>query len=148
MKRLVFFALIFFCLNMLKAQGGSPGVHEGLINDFGKVTYQGVDTIKAPALFENIYSRPLYSDSLTSSFVIFIKKEVKEHKHALHAEHVIVLDGTAEMKVNDKSFNIKKGDIVFIPKNTWHYVKTTSKTPLKVISVQAPYFDGKDRIFK
>jgi mannose-6-phosphate isomerase-like protein (cupin superfamily) len=110
--------------------------------------YQGLDTIKAPANFENIYNRPLYSDSLTSSFVIFIKKEVKEHKHESHAEHVIVLDGTAEMKLGEKSFTIKKGDMIFIPKNTWHSVKTTSAIPLKVISIQAPNFDGKDRIFK
>ena len=37
---------------------------------------------------------------------------------------------------------------ITIPKNTWHYAKTTSKEPLKVISIQAPNFDGKDRIFK
>ncbi len=131
MKRFFFTALIFSCFSLLKAQD-----------------YQGLDTIKPPSLFENVYNRPLYSDSLTSSFVIFIKKEVKEHKHETHAEHVIVLDGEAVMKVDGRSFKIKKGSVIFIPKNTWHYVKTTSKIPLKVISIQAPNFDGKDRVFK
>ena len=46
----------------------------------------------------------------------------------------------------DKSFKIKKGDLVFIPKNTIHSVITTSKQPLKVVSIQAPLFDGTDRI--
>ncbi|MGZ3862644.1 MAG: cupin domain-containing protein [Bacteroidia bacterium] len=110
--------------------------------------YQSLDTIKAPLNLDNIYNRPLYSDSLTSSFVIFIKKEVKEHKHAAHAEHVVVLEGEAVMKVDGQSFKIKKGSMVFIPKDTWHYVKVTSKIPLKVVSIQAPNFDGKDRIFK
>lgn len=110
---------------------------------------QSADTIKAPAAFENIYSRALYTDtSNVSSFVIFVKKEVKAHKHLTHAEHVIVLEGKAEMTLNDKTFSIKKGDIIFIPKNSFHSVKTTSKIPLKVLSIQAPYFDGKDRIFK
>lgn len=110
---------------------------------------QSADTIKAPAAFENIYSRALYTDtSNVSSFVIFIKKEVKAHKHLTHAEHVIVLEGKAEMTLNDKTFSIKKGDIIFIPNNSFHSVKTTSKIPLKVLSIQAPYFDGKDRIFK
>jgi mannose-6-phosphate isomerase-like protein (cupin superfamily) len=131
MKKVVFIALIFLSCSLLKAQD-----------------YQNLDTIAAPATLENIYSRPVYSDSLTSSFVIFIKKEVKEHKHAEHSEHIVVLDGTAVMKVDGKSFKIKKGDVLFIPKNTWHYVKTTSKIPLKVLSVQSPNFDGKDRIFK
>jgi mannose-6-phosphate isomerase-like protein (cupin superfamily) len=110
---------------------------------------QSTDTIKAPAVYENVYSRALYSDtSIVSSFVIFIKKEVKAHKHITHAEHVIVLEGKAEMTLNDKTFSIKKGDVIFIPKNSFHSVKTTSKIPLKVLSIQAPYFDGKDRVFK
>ncbi|HXB40568.1 MAG TPA: cupin domain-containing protein [Bacteroidia bacterium] len=110
--------------------------------------YQGLDTIKAPGKYDNIYNRPVYADSLVSSFVIFVKSEVKEHKHANHAEHIYVLEGEAEMKVDGKMFTIKKGDLIFVPKNTWHYVKVTSKIPLKVLSIQAPNFDGKDRIFK
>lgn len=110
---------------------------------------QYADTIKAPAVYENIYSRALYTDtSNVSSFVIFIKKEVKAHKHIEHAEHVIVLEGKAKMTLNDETFSIKKGDVIFIPKNSFHSVKTTSKIPLKVLSIQAPYFDGKDRVFK
>jgi len=110
---------------------------------------QSADTIKAPSVYENVYSRALYTDTNNvSSFVIFIKKEVKAHKHITHAEHVIVLEGKAEMSLNDKTFSIKKGDVIFIPKNSFHSVKTTSKVPLKVISIQAPFFDGKDRVFK
>lgn len=107
---------------------------------------QNTDTIQCPAGIENIYSRPLYSDSLCSSFVIFIKKEVKLHKHLHHTEHVTVLEGEATMTLGDKVFTVKKGDFIFIPKNTPHKVVTTSKTPLKVISLQAPYFDGTDRV--
>lgn len=111
--------------------------------------YQALDTIKAPANYENIYSRALYTDSTeVSSFVIFIKKEVKTHKHLEHAEHVIVMDGEATMTLNDQTFTIRKGSMIFIPKNSFHSVKTTSKKPLKVLSIQAPFFDGKDRVFK
>ncbi len=107
---------------------------------------QSLDTIKPPAAYENIYNRPLYSDSLTSSFVIFIKKEVKAHKHVMHTEHVTVLEGEGEMTLGDKKFTVKKGDIIFIPKNTFHSLKTTSAIPVKVLSVQSPRFDGTDRV--
>ena len=50
------------------------------------------------------------------------------------------------MKLGEKELKIRKGDVVFIPKNTVHSVKSIGKEPLKVISVQAPFFDGKDRI--
>ncbi|HEY4798739.1 MAG TPA: cupin domain-containing protein [Bacteroidia bacterium] len=109
-------------------------------------SWQSLDTIKAPANLENVSSRTLYSDSLVSSFVIFIKKEVKEHKHVSHTEHVYVLEGEGEMSLGEKKFPVKKGDMIFIPKGTIHSLKVTSATPMKVISVQAPMFDGKDRV--
>lgn len=107
---------------------------------------RNTDTIGLSSKTENLYNVPLYSDSLSSSFCIVIKKEVKAHKHLHHCEHVVVAEGEGLMKLADKTFTIKKGDVIFIAKNTIHSVKTTSKTPLKVISIQAPFFDGKDRI--
>lgn len=113
---------------------------------FVKAQYQSLDTIKAPKEFENVFSKPIASDSLSSSFVIFIKKEVKKHKHVTHTENVYILDGEGEMTLGDKNFKIKKGDVIFIPKNTPHSLKVTSVLPVKVLSIQSPYFDGKDRI--
>ena len=115
------------------------------ITCFGQ-NVQSPDTIQPPASYENIYNRPMYSDSLASSFVIFIKKEVKAHKHVTHSEHVYILDGAGEMTIGDKKLKIKKGDIIFIPKNTYRSLKVISSTPVKVISIQAPLFDGKDRV--
>lgn len=104
------------------------------------------DTISAPATTENVYSKPLYSDSLSSSFLIIVKHDVKLHKHEFHSEQVYVISGEADMMLGDKIIHIKAGDMVFIPKGTPHSAKVTSAEPLKIISVQAPYFDGKDRV--
>jgi mannose-6-phosphate isomerase-like protein (cupin superfamily) len=92
------------------------------------------------------FSKSLFTDSLVSSSVICISKEVKLHKHLEHAEHVLVLEGEGEMRLGTEVFVIKKNDLIFIPKNTPHAVKTTSSIPLKVLSIQAPLFDGKDRV--
>jgi mannose-6-phosphate isomerase-like protein (cupin superfamily) len=108
--------------------------------------FQSLDTVKAVGEYENILVRKLYSDSLVSSFVIFIKHEVKAHKHVSHSEHVYVLDGEGEMSLGANKFSVKKGDMVFIPKGTVHSLTVTSKMPAKVVSVQAPMFDGKDRV--
>ncbi|MDP2385190.1 MAG: cupin domain-containing protein [Bacteroidota bacterium] len=117
---------------------------------FSQSSYQSLDTIKAPANYENVYVRALYMDSAdVSSYVIFIRNEVKTHKHVSHAEHVMVLEGMGMMTLGDKKFKIKKGDIIFIPKETFHSVMSISKkSALKVLSIQAPFFDGKDRVFK
>lgn len=104
------------------------------------------DSVGNKTASENIYIKNIAHDSLSSGFIIIIKKEVKLHKHLLHSEYIAVIEGEGTMKVGNQEFFLKKNDIVFIPKNTPHSVITTSKVPLKVMSIQAPFFDGKDRV--
>lgn len=109
---------------------------------------QGVistDTVKSPDAKKN-FVKALHSDSLSSSFIIEIPAEVKLHYHAHHTEQVVVLSGEADMRLGDQNIHIKAGDVVFIPKGTPHSAKVTSPVPLRIISIQSPYFDGSDRI--
>lgn len=103
------------------------------------------DTATSPTPDKN-YVRTLHNDSLSSSFLIIIPKEVKPHYHAAHTEQVVILSGEADMMLGDQKIHIKAGDVIIIPKGTEHSVVVTSEDPLKLISVQAPYFDGTDRI--
>jgi mannose-6-phosphate isomerase-like protein (cupin superfamily) len=129
MKKLLFIVLAFACVKLNAQNTITP------------------DTISYPNDSTKNFNKALYSDSLASSFIIVIKKEVKLHKHVYHSEHVYFLEGEGEMVQGDKKFTVKKGDFVFIPKNTVHGLKVTSKIPVKLISVQSPYFDGTDRVF-
>lgn len=98
--------------------------------------------------FDNIKVEKLYSDSLVTSSLIWVKEQVRLHKHALHTEQVYILQGKALMIIGDTLHKIKKGDWIIIPKNTPHAVtKVYGRKPLKVISIQAPVFQGKDRLF-
>ncbi|WP_074406282.1 MULTISPECIES: cupin domain-containing protein [Aquimarina] len=97
--------------------------------------------------YDNILVKKVYSDTHTSTFVIWIKKNVKPHKHIKHTEQVLVLEGKASVQLNDKEIIVQKGDWVTIPQQTIHAVKVLSKIPLKVISVQTPEFKGEDRVF-
>lgn len=115
---------------------------------FGNIQAQGVfrtDTIQITNSLKT-FNTGIYSDSLSSSFYIVVPAEVKLHKHEHHTEQVVILSGEAEMNLEGKVYFIKAGDVIFIPSNTPHSVKVTSKEPLKLISIQAPYFDGKDRV--
>ena len=94
---------------------------------------------------KNIIVQELYSDSLSSSFLIVVQESVKLHKHAFHTEQVYVLEGKGKMKVGKKEFQIYPGSLIFIPKDTPHNLVVT-ESPVKVISVQSPEFTGKDRI--
>ncbi len=110
--------------------------------------FQALDKYKTPNEFENIHVEKITEDSLQSCFMIWVKQGVKEHYHADHSENIIVLEGEAMMSLGDDLFMIKEGDHVNIPKGTRHSVtQILSDTPLKVLSIQSPRFDGSDRIF-
>lgn len=98
--------------------------------------------------YENIHVRKLNSDSAQTSFVIWVKMAVRPHYHSFHTENIYVIEGKAEMTLNDSTFIVKKGDYLNIRKGSVHSVnKVFGRKPLKVLSIQSPEFKGKDRIF-
>jgi mannose-6-phosphate isomerase-like protein (cupin superfamily) len=110
--------------------------------------YRELGSIQPDSLnFSNILVKKLDSDSLVSNFLIWVKDEVKSHKHVHHSETVLVLEGEGIMNLGGSEFLIRKGDYIFIPADTPHAVKVTSKKSLKVLSIQAPEFKGDDRVF-
>lgn len=97
--------------------------------------------------YDNIYVKKLSSDERSSCFLIWVKEEVLAHKHEKHSECVYVLEGEAEMTINGEVSKVKAGDFIYIPLYAVHAVKVLSETPVKVLSIQAPEFLGKDRVF-
>lgn len=98
--------------------------------------------------YDNISITKLSSNSDATTFAIWIKKKVKIHKHINHTEHVYIKQGKGKFQLADSLYNVKTGDLIIIPKNTWHGVIVESRNPMKVISIQSPEFFGKDRVFK
>lgn len=104
--------------------------------------------IKPDREYENILIKEISKDSLQSNFVIWIKHSVPAHYHHEHTETIYVLEGKGEMSIGATSLVIKPGDFIVIAPNTIHSVtKVKGKKPLKVLSTQAPLFEGNDRIF-
>ena len=98
--------------------------------------------------YDNISITKLSNNSDATTFAIWIKKKVKIHKHINHTEHVYIKQGKGKFQLADSLYNVKTGDLIIIPKNTWHGVIVESRNPMKVISIQSPEFFGKDRVFK
>ena len=113
---------------------------------FGQ-SHENIADAKAGEEFKNIHVRKMDSDPLASTFLIWVKNSVKEHYHAEHTEVVQVIEGEGVLTLGDDRFDIKAGDYIFIPKGTHHSVEVTSGSILKALSIQTPFFDGKDRIF-
>ena len=88
----------------------------------------------------------LYSDSNATEDVVWIKTEVKPHIHSHHTEFAYILKGTGKMLLGDSTFIVSQGDLIFIPAGIVHALQVTSDTPVKVLTVHAPRYDGKDRV--
>jgi quercetin dioxygenase-like cupin family protein len=106
-----------------------------------------LNNITLPESAGNLHVVPVSRDDLASAFVIFVRQRVPPHFHESHTELLYVLQGEARMTLGDKHLTLKPGVFVEIPRGTVHAVDVTSDTPLKVLSVQTPRFDGKDRHF-
>ena len=91
--------------------------------------------------------QPLATDNHSSQFYIEIDQAVRAHYHAQHSETIYVIAGTARMRLGDQTLVLKRGDFVQVPAGVIHAVEVTSVTPLRVLSVQAPEFDGTDRVW-
>ena len=98
--------------------------------------------------YDNISITKLSTNTDATTFAIWIKKKVKIHKHINHTEHIYIKEGKGKFQLADSLYNVKTGDLIIVPKNTWHGVVVESKNPMKVISIQSPEFFGKDRVFK
>ena len=97
---------------------------------------------------QNITVEKISEDELHSTYLITVVKHVPLHFHKNHSENIIVLEGEAIMKIGNDTLNSSPKDQITIPKRTLHEViKVLGKKPLKVISVQSPKFDPKDRFF-
>lgn len=100
-----------------------------------------------PAAADNLEVVKLASDKHASQFLIFVRQAVKNHRHLTHSETIYILEGSGQMQLGDRRFAIGPGDFIQVPEGVVHGVTVTSATPLKALSVQAPEFDGTDRVW-
>lgn len=114
----------------------------------GQVNVLEINQINPDIEFENIHVKKISSNTSSSTFAIWIKKKVKLHKHINHTENILVQSGYGQFQLNDSIYSVSLGDLIIVPKNTWHGVIIESKEPMKVISIQSPEFFGNDRVYK
>lgn len=145
-RSLLFLSIVFIssCSNSATNNNQSKACCSTDKNDI----QNGLFAVQADKEFENIHIKKLSTDSLATSFIIWVKEKVRPHRHVYHTENIYVIEGEAEMVIEGDTSIIKAGTFLTLPMNTIHEVtKVISKEPLKVLSVQSPEFFGKDRVF-
>jgi mannose-6-phosphate isomerase-like protein (cupin superfamily) len=66
------------------------------------------------------------------------------HIHKTSEEIYHITNGKGIMRLGDKTFEVKKGDSIFIPPNTPHKIKNTSEEELKILCICSPPYSHED----
>lgn len=95
--------------------------------------------------FGSIVVQNLFANDQYEKFSIAKVKIIGTQQFGLNPESDVVyyvLDGNGEFYLEDEIVSVKKGDLVFIPKNT----KYKDSGQLTLLSISAPKFDSSKRV--
>ena len=67
-------------------------------------------------------------------------------KHLHRAEHWVVVEGTAQIEVDEKIFIIKENESTYIPLGSKHRLSNPGKIPLRIVEVQSGSYLEEDDI--
>lgn len=81
---------------------------------------------------------------------IFVKpgKRLSLQKHHHRSEHWIIVRGTAEVQVGDKTMTVSENESVYIPQGDIHRLTNPGKILLELIEVQTGSYLGEDDIIR
>jgi mannose-1-phosphate guanylyltransferase / mannose-6-phosphate isomerase len=68
--------------------------------------------------------------------------------HHHRAEHWIVVQGTAKITCDDKTFLLSENESTYIPIGSTHRIENPGKVPLHIIEVQSGSYLGEDDIVR
>jgi mannose-1-phosphate guanylyltransferase/mannose-6-phosphate isomerase len=80
------------------------------------------------------------------SIVVNVGAVLSLQRHIHRTEHWVVIRGTAQVTVGDKTFFVHEGESTFVPKTTLHRLGNPGKVPLEIIEVQNGEYVGEDDI--
>ena len=94
---------------------------------------------------KDIAVQPLYRNAHTSTHLIRLKGKEFPHFHDHHDLTVSMLSGNSTLHFEHHAVLLAPGDVVFIPKGTFHWAENTHPVASVVFAVFSPAFSGKDR---
>jgi mannose-1-phosphate guanylyltransferase len=74
------------------------------------------------------------------------KLSLQYHHH--RSEHWIIVQGTATVTINDKTFELHENESTFIPKESKHRLTNSGQTDLVIIEAQVGSYIGEDDIVR
>ena len=93
-----------------------------------------------------IYKR--WRTSYGSHQVVRLNESEKPHRHFKHDLTVFMVKGKVRMHLGDRIFMAHAGDVIEIPKGTFHWAEKITKESPEAYTIFNPPFDGKDIVYE
>ena len=90
--------------------------------------------------------REFYSSANISIAHDTVTGEAEKHMHHVMEEYYYVERGHGQLMMGDEVLNINGGDLIAIPKNTWHALQAFEGVKLEVLVITHPKYDPRDVI--
>lgn len=81
----------------------------------------------------------------SSTHLIRLQGKEFPHYHDYHDLNVTIISGRSTIHFKNRMVSLKPGDVISIPKGTYHWAENTGSESSVVFAVFSPPFDGKDR---
>ena len=65
-------------------------------------------------------------------------RKMRIHKHLNHDELIFIHKGAGTLSLDEETIDLKAGDVVFIPRDTWHGLDNTGNENLKMVFQYSP----------
>ena len=65
-------------------------------------------------------------------------RKMRVHKHINNDELIFIHKGEGTLTLDEESVEVKTGDVVFVPRNTWHGLDNTGKENLLMVFQYSP----------
>jgi mannose-6-phosphate isomerase-like protein (cupin superfamily) len=88
--------------------------------------------------------RQLWKRAEASHHIIRLNSDEEPHVHRTHDLTAFMLEGQARIHMEGLAVDLRKGDVVDIPRGTTHWVEKKGRKSPVVYAVFTPAFDGKD----
>jgi len=88
----------------------------------------------------------LYKDDNMSLAYVRVTGRAKKHKHQIMQERYRAEKGSGVMQVGSNLIDMKKGDVVVIPRNEWHFLQRARQSPFEILVLTHPGYDPNDFI--
>ncbi len=86
-----------------------------------------------PLTFEHFYAKIIGYTPKATTAIAWIKTMAPAEVHEDEHEKFLILEGTCDFTIGDKTIQLGPGDVFFIPLHVNHHLKVTSPVPCKVI---------------